>query len=324
MSAYPHSLTLPWTVADTEERRFRLIVVIAVALTVVLGVIVPLLPVHKETVVRDVELPPRVAKLIIEKREQQKPRPIEKPKPEPEPVVKKTPPPKKKVAEKPRVVEKPSVVAKPKPEKPKTDATKLAREKASESGLLAMSDALADLRDQSSIDQLKGATRLSNSGSTAHKSERQLVTAKVSSGSNGIDTQNLTRDTGRTQLADRTATEVRSPLYAGDSGTGLSGAAGHAPVRSDEEIQVVFDRNKSAIYSLYNRELRRNPSLKGKIVIRLTIAPSGKVTDIELVSSELGLPRLEHKLIRRIKLFNFGAKSVEPITVTYPIQFLPA
>ncbi|HHJ15519.1 MAG TPA: energy transducer TonB, partial [Gammaproteobacteria bacterium] len=94
--------------------------------------------------------------------------------------------------------------------------------------------------------------------------------------------------------------------------------------RSIEEIQIVFDRNKSAIYSLYNRALRKNPSLQGKLVIRLNISPSGKITSIDLVSSELGDPALERKLVQRIKMFNFGAKQVDAVTITYPIDFLPA
>ena len=119
-------------------------------------------------------------------------------------------------------------------------------------------------------------------------------------------------------------TEVQSPVDFNSTNMPQQNDVSRSSGRNDEEIQIVFDRNKSSIYSLYNRELRRNPSLQGKIVIRLTIAPSGKVTDIELISSELGVPRLEDKLIQRIKLFNFGSKSVGSVTVTYPIQFLPA
>ena len=39
-----------------------------------------------------------------------------------------------------------------------------------------------------------------------------------------------------------------------------------APSRTDEEIQIVFDRYKAALYRIYNRELRNDPNLKGKMV----------------------------------------------------------
>ena len=70
--------------------------------------------------------------------------------------------------------------------------------------------------------------------------------------------------------------------------------------------------------------MRQDPSLEGKLVLRLTIAPSGEVTFCEIVSSELGDPDLERKLVQRVKLFRFEAKDVEPITTTKPIDFFPA
>ena len=86
----------------------------------------------------------------------------------------------------------------------------------------------------------------------------------------------------------------------------------------------MFDRNKGAIFALYNRALRQNPALEGKLVLRLTISPDGQVTFCEIVSSELGDPDLESKLVQRVLLFQFEPKDVEPITTTKPIEFFPA
>lgn len=87
---------------------------------------------------------------------------------------------------------------------------------------------------------------------------------------------------------------------------------------------MVFDRNKGAIYALYNRALRQNPALEGKLVLRLTISPDGAVTFCEVVSSELGDADLEQKLVQRVMLFRFEAKDVEAMTTTKPIDFFPA
>jgi protein TonB len=86
----------------------------------------------------------------------------------------------------------------------------------------------------------------------------------------------------------------------------------------------VFDRNKAAIYALYNRALRDNPQLQGKVVVQLTIAPTGEVTDCKILSSELKSDDLERKLVARIKMFRFDDKDVELITTTKPIEFFPA
>jgi len=99
---------------------------------------------------------------------------------------------------------------------------------------------------------------------------------------------------------------------------------GGQAARSIEEIKLIFDKNKSAIYALYNRALREDPTLQGKVILKLTIAPSGKVTGCEVVSSELRVPDLERKLVARVRLFDFGEKNVGVMVVTYPIDFLPS
>ena len=70
--------------------------------------------------------------------------------------------------------------------------------------------------------------------------------------------------------------------------------------------------------------LREEPGLQGKVVLKLTIAPSGSVVDLSIVSSELRTPELESKLLARIRQFDFGAKDVEQMIVTWPVDFLPS
>jgi len=314
---YSHSLALPWSISAEDERRFRKILTITLALTIALGIALPLLPVFQKPVEQAVELPPRVAKLVFEKHTEPKP------KPQPKPVEKK-PEPKPEAAKKPKPVPKkapPKVARKPEPRKPPVDAIEQARKKASSAGLLALQDSLADLRDQN-IDELKGSRRLSTSGAQASKTERALITSRVGAGSKGINTSTMSRDTGSTHLAARTATEVKSSIAT--SSLKKKSKSDRNASRSQEDIQIVFDKHKGAIFNIYNRALRSDPRLEGKVVFRLTIAPSGQVTAISVVSSDLGNEALERKLLARIKMINFGAKPVDTVTLTYPIDFLPA
>jgi TonB family protein len=136
----------------------------------------------------------------------------------------------------------------------------------------------------------------------------------------------MSRNTGGTTIAGRTTTQVASPVAGLEQQAGgarRTGSSGKAS-RSREEIELVFDRNKGAIFALYNRALRNDPTLEGKLVLRLTIAPNGQVTFCEIVSSELGDPELERKLVLRVKQFRFEARDVEPVTTTKPIDFFPA
>jgi hypothetical protein len=101
--------------------------------------------------------------------------------------------------------------------------------------------------------------------------------------------------------------------------------AGAGAARTDEEIQIVFDRHKSSFYRLYNRELRNDPTLKGQIIVRLTIEPDGSVSMCELQSSDMNAPDLIAQVISRVKTMNFGPKEGVPaVTIVYPIDFLPA
>ncbi len=312
---YSHSLSLPWSVSLQDERRFRKILTVTLLLSIALGIALPWLPVLKPPVEEQAELPPRLAKLIFEKRTEPKPKPkpVEK-KVEPKPPATKAP---KAAATKVP----PKVAKKPQPKQPPVDAIEQARKKASSAGLLALQDSLADLREQD-VDTLKGGRRLSNSGAKAAETKRALITAKVGAGSRGINTAAMSRDAGSTRLAARTATEVKSSIV--KTSLKKDPRTSRSAGRSQEDIQIVFDKNKGSIFNIYNRALRKDPSLSGKVVFQLTIAPSGQVTAITMVSSDLGDAALERKLLARIKLINFGAKPVDAVTLTYPIDFLPA
>ena len=100
--------------------------------------------------------------------------------------------------------------------------------------------------------------------------------------------------------------------------------SGPGASRTDEEIQIVFDRYKASYYRLYNRELRNSPTLKGQMVLRLTIEPDGSVSMCVLHSSDMDAPDLAAQVVGRVKTMNFGAKDVLAVTIVYPIDFLPA
>ena len=70
--------------------------------------------------------------------------------------------------------------------------------------------------------------------------------------------------------------------------------------------------------------LRKHTTLQGELVLELKIAASGSVTGLRVLSSELQAPELEARLLARIRSFDFGAKDVEVMVVTWPVDFLPS
>jgi TonB family protein len=326
-----HSASLPWTAAPDEDRRFRIAMAAALGASVLLGVLVPLIQTPDRTS-QFTEVPDRFARLIVEENAPTPPPPPAQ-QAEPEP-----PAPEAEKAEQPKA-EEPPPQAKPEPKAatPRPEAARpSARERASRAGLLALSSQLADLRAGSGSvasdlerQPLRQPSATPRSSDTA--TERSIITSQVNSGSGGIDVSRLSRDTGGTQLAGRETTRVEAPIEGAYSSGGEGGGGGArsgsgrggAGSRSLEEIQRVFDANRGALNTLYNRALRDNPALAGKVVLKLTILPNGDISELELVSSELKDAELEHRLLARVRLFKFSAKNVAVTTITYPIDFFP-
>lgn len=309
--SFYHSPDLSWTIFEEDRRRFRKILQRVFLVCLLFALLIPFLPIPQIEREKAEALPPRLAKLVLERKQAKLPAPAKTP------VLKsaKKAPKLKKVKQK----------AKPKKIEPKKIET--ARQKAQRSGLLAFADELAELRDNDVLKEIqKNSSLIKSAERKTARVERSLITAGASSGSGGINTSKLSRGIGGSALAGRATTQVSSPVDEVGTGQGdVSRSSGRRKAsRSIEEIQLVFDRNKAAIYSIYNRALRKDPTLEGKVVLKLTISPDGRVVACELVSSELSAPGIERKLVARIRLFDFGAKEVETMVVTYPIDFLPS
>jgi len=319
-AAISNEPSLPW-VDHSEDRGFKLLVLIMLLLFLGAGIFLNLIKLPEIQQKNLVDVSPRLAKLILEKQKVKPPPPKpEKPKEE-----KKKEEPKK---EKPKEKKK----EEPKKKEEKKEVKKDAREVAKESGLIALSDELEDLRESFDLDDtLKLPQQTEGKKAVTVATASDLLTATAGQSSGGIKTDTLNRTIKTSELAQRQTTKVESKIESDEklakattakkqAGSG-SGGAGK---RSADEIERVFQKNRGSIDNLYQRALRTNPSLVGKVVIELTIAPGGQVTAVKILSSELGDEKLERKLALRIKKFKFTNANVAEITVTYPIDFLPS
>lgn len=353
---------LPWAMSPEDETRFRKILRAVLIATTVICLILLFMPRPVEDRTAPVEVPQRLAKLVLER----------EPPPPPPPAVKQE----QRTATETAKAEKAAPEApKPKPEPPKSSAVpearnpqpnkapgenlEAARRKAQGVGLLSMKNELAQLSAAPLAVQLNqdikpgrgigtGTGPGVGAGTDAGIPVRALITSNATSGSGGINTAAYSRNTGGGGLAGRSTTLVEGTIGGGGgggpggglgvggkgngSGNGTGGGAGGTLTksgsgkasRSIEEIKLVFERNKGAIYAIYNRALRDDPSLQGKVVVKLTISPAGNVVDVRVESSELKASELEAKLLARIRSFDFGAKEVDQMVVTWPVDFLPS
>ena len=342
VSSVPYrTMIMPWTKEAESERRLRNAVLVALVICFVFGAPILLiklpLPDRDVTVVeipkRLVKLvkkePPRVAAIAKPEPKQPKKEP-KKPKKEPKPKPKQ----KKKADKKPKVVE-------PPPKQTKVadsgGGKEAARKKAENVGVMVFRDALADLMKETPVAKVGTETLLRNDSQQVKGqavAQRSLVALQAKGGSSGgIGNAKVSRNIGNGN-ADRLGSsgsgnglgfvQAESAIAGlGESSRPLSD--GVAAGRTDEEIQIVFDRYKATLYRIYNNELRKDPTLGGNILMRISIEPNGSVSMCEVESTDLASPDLVEKIVARIKKFNFGPKEdVLRMTILYPIDFLPA
>lgn len=224
------------------------------------------------------------------------------------------------------------------------------QQKVGNAGILAFKDKIASLAQDRIAPRLGADARHGTADDVGRQSSRSMLTTTTPGSSGGINTATLSRSVGGggggaggggrggggmggtgaggggngggggVQVA-----RASSPIASIGGGDRPKARTGQGPSRTDEEIQIVFDRYKASFYRLYNRELRNNPALQGQMVLRLTIEPDGSVSMCVLQSSDMDAPDLAAQVVSRVRTMNFGAKEgVQAVTISYPIDFLPA
>ena len=316
------ALIMPWTRGGEEDRRYRRSLALSVLYSLLFALVAPQIPLPvRELVSEPIDVPERVVRLMMQAR----------PLPPPPPPAVARPEPRQVPEEAPLLAEAPA--------KPKEGPGKGPGEGPGQGpakGLLAFREKLAQFATNQPLARLGSQARISSSAPASGPVERAMVTSLAPGSSGGINLAALSRGvsaggSGGGHMAGVQVARVASAI--GGAGTGTAGGGsdgtgtGDGPMlgRTDEEIQIVFDRYKSALYRLYNRELRNDPTLKGQVVLRMRIEPDGSVSLCELQGTDMRAPQLVAQVLDRVRTFDFGAKEgIAAVTILYPIDFLPA
>jgi Ca-activated chloride channel family protein len=114
----------------------------------------------------------------------------------------------------------------------------------------------------------------------------------------------------------------------GAKGEGGLGAVGGDPIilgsLDRSVIDQVVKRNLNALRYCYQRELTKDPTLGGAVVVKFTIAADGTVSQAAIKSSTLGSPAVESCLVGRFLRAQFPAPAGGgTVVVSYPLVFSP-
>lgn len=299
--------TLLWDDLPGERLRKNIILLLLLLLSLVFIVLVERAPVPEKKE-QDDEVPERLARFIQEREEEEPPEPEEPEEQEDE----------EDQEEEEDEPEEPE-------EEPETEEEEVeqAREKAREE-LAVFDEQLSGLRDMAP-EQEQDTSNLRRGGSESAEVERDLITSRAGEGSGGVQTGSVSSggggggslEAGETQEVESSVAEE------GEAASETRETREGKSQRTREQIRRIFDRYGGRMQSAYVRARRQNPALEGTVVLDLEIAPSGKVTDVSVKSSELNAPDLEQKLLVIVQTMDFGEMDVEPWEGDWTLNFFP-
>jgi outer membrane biosynthesis protein TonB len=292
----------------TQDKKFTRILQSLIGIYLLIAVLVPLI--EQVEVSREVKekVPVQLAKIMLQEKklpmpEKPKEKPIEDKKPE-------------------ELKDKPEKKVEP----PKTKR-QAAKQKAQSSGLAAMKDELFAMRDAFEV-KPASTTKLNKTNAAEVKVQRKLLANAANTQSSTLSAVNTTQTVASDELSTRNTQQIRlseeEVLASTDTAMAESLAAQNSGQRSEVALRRTLEANKSRLYSRYNRALRKDPFLKGKVLFEIEILPSGKVNKVTIKSSELNNAKLERQLTSILRAIKFSAESVGTVITIWAIDFLPS
>ncbi len=100
-----------------------------------------------------------------------------------------------------------------------------------------------------------------------------------------------------------------------------NGGASNEEARSSSAVLTVMRQNLGPIQFCYQRELKLNPKLQGKLALRLTIRANGRVQKVEVASDTVRNRNLSRCVQGRVRAWRFQpASGTTVVTITLPFS----
>jgi TonB family protein len=268
------------------------------------------------------DVPDRFAKLILEE-----------PRKAAAPTVK-LPDPPKVAMETPKEQPKPTPAPPPKVATVRRDAPKVAenrgeagRERAREEVAQlqevtkSLDDVLADVTaslastDDGKVERSEPSRRRTRSGRSA------TVAASAAPGVSALPTAGSSAAIGGARIDVESLAEAGLPAPEAVRGDGS--AAKHGEIRSDADLMATVRKYAPGIQFCYDNELKKQPGLGGKLVVSVTVAADGRVTDATIVKDTVRSAALTGCALAQIQAWKFPRVPEGTVTFQAPFVFTP-
>jgi len=117
-----------------------------------------------------------------------------------------------------------------------------------------------------------------------------------------------------------TGSETEASMMYGGKGDGAGG--GGIPAWLRDMIRKRVRDYLPELEAVYNDSIRRNPALRGKLIVRFRIDPSGKVQRAESVEGDFRDPAFVNAVLEKIRHWKFEPTGGREVDVLYPFVFI--
>lgn len=300
-------------ISSPQDKRFIRILSLLLVVYLVFAIGVPLL--EQVEIPREVkeQIPPQLAKIMLKEKQLPLPEKIT------EPEIIKPDDIKEEAKEEPEA----------KPEKPIEQpkmTREAAREKAQTSGLAAMKDELFSMREAFTVIP-EAQTKLDKNTTAEVKVKRSFLAGAANTQSEGVIASTVSRTIESDALSTKNTQVVRlaeEEILATEGAIAEEEAASsQTGQRTEMSIRRALEANKSRLYALYNRALRKDPFLKGKVMFEIEIQPNGTISRVDIKSSGLNNAKLARQLTVILRSIRFPEEAVAVMVTIWAIEFLP-
>ncbi len=114
------------------------------------------------------------------------------------------------------------------------------------------------------------------------------------------------------------STVVKNTELEESSASILNKTGSKASARKAEHVtRIVLNHNRS-IQDCYKQALKKQPGIKGKVVVRFSVTPGGVVDHVEIIRSTINYEPMVNCIVNRIRRWNdFGESDISLGTVSY-------
>lgn len=153
----------------------------------------------------------------------------------------------------------------------------------------------------------EGAAVPKSEGASGDAKFKTLSTKET--GGDRIETQTVKTEAKENEAETQIKANVRTGQLSGQTGVGKV---------DPQAVASVFSRRKGAIKSCYEKELRRDSKISGRVVLKFTIGPAGRITDISAVTNTTGVDSIAQCMVEKVQGWKFDPPEGGAVTFTYP------